>query len=90
MRFGYGWPPLWRWTVLSLGLHLSLTLWRMIRNSSPTQRPLAERTKGVHLEHMNAAFDYFEGAGRNLFHRDIRQILLIPTANSTPNAWTLF
>jgi len=38
---------------------------------------LAEKTKATYLEHMNAVFDYFEGAARNLFHRDIPQILLI-------------
>jgi len=38
---------------------------------------LAERVKAAYLDHMNAVFDYFEGAARGLFHRDIPQILLI-------------
>jgi len=38
---------------------------------------LARKIKSAYLDHMNAAFDYYEAAARSLFHRDIPQILLI-------------
>ncbi len=38
---------------------------------------LAEEAKSAYLDHMNAAFDYYETVSRSLFHRDIPQILLI-------------
>lgn len=40
-------------------------------------RRLAEETKSAYLDHMNAAFDYYESAARSLFHHVIPQILLI-------------
>ena len=38
---------------------------------------LARKIRSAYLDHMNAAFDYYEAAARSLFHRDIPQILLI-------------
>jgi peptidoglycan/xylan/chitin deacetylase (PgdA/CDA1 family) len=40
-------------------------------------KSLAEKTKNAYLDHTNAAFDYYEGMSRRLFHRDISQVLLI-------------
>lgn len=38
---------------------------------------LAEKIRSAYLDHMNAAFDYYETAALSLFHRDIPQFLLI-------------
>jgi peptidoglycan-N-acetylglucosamine deacetylase len=38
---------------------------------------LAQKARIAYLDHMDAAFDYFEGASRSLFHREIPQVLLI-------------
>jgi peptidoglycan/xylan/chitin deacetylase (PgdA/CDA1 family) len=44
---------------------------------------LAKRTKDGYLAYMNTAFDYYEGISRNLFHREIPQILLIHDSELT-------
>lgn len=47
-------------------------------------KKLAEKTKREYLEYMDAVFSYFEGVTRNLFGRDLPQILL--THDSELNA----
>jgi len=48
---------------------------------------LAEEARKEYLGHMDTAFDYFEGMTRNLFGRDIPQVLLLH--DSELNAQTL-
>jgi peptidoglycan/xylan/chitin deacetylase (PgdA/CDA1 family) len=44
---------------------------------------LANRTKNAYLTYMNSAFEYYEDTSRNLFHRQIPQILLIHDSELT-------
>jgi peptidoglycan/xylan/chitin deacetylase (PgdA/CDA1 family) len=44
---------------------------------------LASATKDAYLAYMNYAFDYYEGLSRELFHREIPQILLIHDSELT-------
>ncbi len=44
---------------------------------------LAEKTKAAYLAFMDGDFDYYEGISRNLFHRQIAQVLLIHDSELT-------
>lgn len=44
---------------------------------------LAARTKAAYLAYTDAAFDYYEGVSRSLFHREIPQVLLIHDSELT-------
>ena len=52
-------------------------LWVNARARGAEGAETAERVRAAYLEHLDTAFDFFEGLARDTFGRDIPQILLI-------------